>query len=331
MVALKKCVAIYPPMLDLFFNVNADFLEANEIEPNAIVGYSTEKHQKLHEGMMALLENGEKPIVFRAGGATFNTQKVLSQWMDCYFFGIVGSDRYGEIIEQKMQGTAVNICLDKRERFSTAWAYVFICGDKRANLAYQDKSVCYSSGAKEKICSLISKDTVFYFVSFMFFLDNVVSDCIELYKKKNEIGFCSVVNLSSEEIARMFRPRILEIIKMSDFIIGNKEEYFALSGCTDIDSLLAWLDTLGVAYAITDGPGEVLGKAPGGPLRKTLPFNVPADSVTNGAGDSFAAGFIGGLEGCTNPAGITDILPLLEKGASASYSHIKSLKKGLAS
>lgn len=326
MPAIKRCIAIYPPMLDLFSTVEKTFLKENKVAINTIVSYSGEKHEDIHAYMMNKLENKREDLTFQAGGATFNTQKILSEWMDCYFFGIVGCDSYGEIIEKKMRGTKVNIYLDKRSKFSTAWAYVFINEDQRTIIANQDKSVCYSEKAKKSIYSLVNSNTIFYFVSFMFFLENIVSDCMSIYREKKRIGFCSVVNLSSEEIVRLFREEIIQIIKMSDFIIGNKTEYFELSGAKDEDSLLSWLDNLNVAYAITDGPGEVVGKIPNGPLRRVMPASLPENAITNGAGDSFAAGFIGGLNG-KSYSELVDILPLLEKGVQTSQNFIKSQGK----
>lgn len=325
MPVLKRCVAIYPPMLDLFISVESDFLEKNGIEINTIVSYSKEKHGSVEKYIASKIEKNKDELTSRAGGATFNTQKILSKWMECFFFGIIGGDSYGSLIEEKMQGTDVNIYLDKRDTYSTAWAYVFITEDKRTLLANQDKNVCYSEKAKERIYSLVENGTVFYFVSFMFFLPNVVADFMPIYKEKETIGFCSIINLSSEEIVRTFRDRIMEIISISDFIIGNFSEYCELSGAKDQASLIEWADSLNIGYAVTDGPGEVFGRIPGGPLRRVSPTLLLGNINTNGAGDSFAAGFIGGLAN-KDYRGITDILPLLQKGVESSYSHIIGLK-----
>ncbi|KAI5188966.1 adenosine kinase [Nematocida minor] len=326
MLALKRCVAIYPPMLDLFANIDKQFLDKHRVEINAIVSYCEEKHHGIQEYVADTMQNSPDDFTFRAGGATFNTQKILSEWMECYFFGIVGHDSYGSIIEEKMKGTRVKIYLDKSSVFSTPWAYVFITEDQRTIVAKQDKNVRYSETAKQRIHALIDSQTVFYFVSFMFFLENIVEECMAMYKNKNSLGFCSIVNLSSEEIVSTFKEKIMEIIRVSDFVIGNKAEYYALSGTQDEESLLSWIDSLDIAYAITDGPGEVIGRIPGGPLRRVTPACVPGNCNTNGAGDSFAAGFIGSLSGKAHKE-VRDILPLLEKGIEASYIHIKSLEK----
>lgn len=326
MAVLKRCVAIYPPMLDLFVEIESDFLEKNSIEINTIVSYSEEKHSSVQKYVSNKIEKNREELVFRAGGATFNTQKILSKWMECFFFGIIGCDSYGSLIEEKMQGTQVKIYLDKRSTYSTAWAYVFITEDKRTLLANQDKNVCYSEKAKQRIHYLIEKSTVFYFVSFMFFLPNLVADCMPLYKEKKAIGFCSIINLSSEEIVSIFKDKIMEIIKTSDFVIGNASEYYVLSGTKDEESLIKWADSLNIGYAITNGPEVVAGRIPGGPLRKVTPISVGRHLNTNGAGDSFAAGFIGALAN-QEYAHIKDILPLLEKGVESSYGHIMSLKK----
>ncbi|KAI5160023.1 adenosine kinase [Nematocida ausubeli] len=325
--SLKTCVAIYPPMLDLFVKIPENVLIENGVALDEIVAYSEEKHSKLHTHIMKIVASNVNAFDSRAGGATFNTQKILSARMKCYFFGIIGDDIYGEMIVSKMQNTQVNIQLDKSKEFKTPWAYVFINGDKRANIAFQESKVCYSKDALDSIKSQVNRNTVFYFVSFMCMLPNIVKDAMELYKDKETIGFCSVVNLSSKEIVCKFREDIINIIKVSDFIIGNRLEYYALAEVDTEESLIKWLDGLNVAYAITDGADEVIGKTPNGPLRRISPRTVSEEAFTNGAGDSFAAGFIGAMKD-KEYKNITDILPLLQSGVDASYNHITSHKSG---
>ncbi|EIJ87208.1 adenosine kinase [Nematocida parisii] len=320
---IKRCIAIYPPMLDIFVNIEESFLLENGVALDAIVSYSEKEHHTIHDYVMKSIKTKNNSFTFRAGGATFNTQKILSNWLQCYFFGIIGCDAYGEIIEEKMQNTKVNIYLDKRDKFSTSWAYVFINNDKRANIALQDSSVCYSDKAKAEIERLVDGNTVFYFVSFMFVLPNIVKDYMAVHINKEKIGFCAIINLSSQEMVSLFRSEILEMIRLSDFIIGNKSEYYELSKTDNEESLIEWLDTLNVAYAITDGSEDVIGKIPNGPLRRVSPKPVSHNAFTNGAGDSFAAGFIGALKNKEYKE-IVDILPLLQNGVDASYQHITS-------
>ncbi|KAI5171676.1 adenosine kinase [Nematocida sp. LUAm3] len=320
---IKRCVATYPPMLDIITTMQEKDLIDQEIEVNTIIGYSEERHRNIKNKMNESISRKNDEITFVAGGAAFNTQKLLSKWMPCVFFGTVGKDAYGEILEKKMQGTQVEIHLDRSESFSTQWAYVFLSGSERTIIAKQDPQVEYSSAAKNLLSSLIDKNTLFYFVSFSFVLKNIAQDALDLLARKKEVGFCFIVNLSADEICRTYKKSIINVISQCDFVIGNKDEYYALFGEKDEAKLLTWLDSFGVGYVITDGPNEIVGKIPEGPLRRASPPKLTNQSLnTNGAGDSFAAGFISALN---NEKGRPhkDILPLIDAGIEVSHSHIQ--------
>ncbi|KAI5181065.1 adenosine kinase [Nematocida sp. AWRm80] len=319
---LNRCIAIYPPMLDVVLHTEKEDLVREGYEINTIVAYCKEKHKKTVERVQQRIQAGDKSVIFQSGGATFNTQKILSKWMECDFFGIVGKDAYGEILEEKMQGTKVHIHLDKSKQFSTPWAFVFITGDERTMIACQDANVSYSPSAKQHIFGLFNERSIFYFVSFTFFLNIVAKDSLEILMMKKEKGFFSLVNLSSEEVVRRFRNKILSVIKMSDFVIGNRSEFYELFGEADDQKLVAWLDTLNVGYAITDGPDPISGRIPGGPFRVLKPIEVHKEINTNGAGDAFAAGFIGAMKS-KGFVKDKDILPLLTEGIRSSYFHIQ--------
>ncbi|OAG31535.1 adenosine kinase [Nematocida displodere] len=320
---LMRCVTIYPPMLDIVIHTERSSLLEMGLAANTIVGFSENKHCKIRAEVERQIAAGDKHVRFKAGGATFNTQKILSQCMECDFFGIVGEDSNGAIISEQMKGTQVNIHLDKSKQVATPWAYVFISGDERTILAKQDPSASYSAYAKEQIMGRIDQATVFYCVSFTFFLEKVSGVTFEILEQKKEKGFCSILNLSSEEIVGNFKKEILRAAGMCDFIIGNKLEYFELFGATDEARLLVWLDSLKVGYAITDGPSTVYGRIPGGPLRQVTPPYVSDEINTSGAGDSFASGFIRAMKDRTFAATL-DIAPLLSEGVRASNAHIRS-------
>ncbi|KAI5185502.1 adenosine kinase [Nematocida homosporus] len=321
---LRRCVTIYPPMLDIIMHVPKETLENHQLKPNTIVSYCESKHKSICQLVQDRIDSKTSSPTFLAGGATFNTQKILSRWLQCDFFGIVGHDVYGTILAKKMEGTLVNIHLDRTSVCSTQWALVFLSGDERTLVAKQDESICYSDKAKEQIAALIDQHALFYFVSFTFFLKNVTQDSLAIIKTKASKGFCLVVNLSSVEVATLFKAQILSVLAQSDFVIGNKEEYSALFDESDISALPGHLAKLGCGFAITDGAKTVIGQIPGGPLRTAQPKTLSHELNTNGAGDSFAAGFIGALKD-QKTLQDKDVLPLLQAGIEASAEYIQQV------
>lgn len=317
-----RCVTVYPPMLDIIAYETEEFLKTQGIQLNTIVGYCENKHKNISDNMLKRIEEKDSTVSFFAGGATYNTQKILSKWMECIFFGVIGKDNYGIILERLLEKKRISIYLDKSKHFSTQWAYVFLSGDKRTVIAKQDSSIECSPEMQKKINASIGKDTIFYFVSFTFFLKNIAQHALSIMNRRKEIGVLCIINLSSEEIIKTYREQILEAVKHADFLIGNKAEFYTLfNGPAKEELLLKWLDTLGVAYAITNGPEETIGRIPGGSIGRITPPSISKEINTNGAGDSFAAGFISALRN-RNFEKICCILPLLQAGTHASFEYI---------
>lgn len=322
MAEFKRCITIYPPMLDIIVHATEDFLESRGVEVNTIVGYSEKKHKKIFKEMLQRIEKKDKTISFLAGGATFNTQKILSRWMECIFFGIIGEDLYGSILEEQMQKRSMQIHLDKSKHASTQWAYVFLSGDKRTLIAKQDPGLKYSPEMQKKITASFGENAIFYFVSFTFFLKNIAEEALRVMTLRRSADLLTIINLSSKEIVKMFRKQILTAIKSADFLIGNRSEFYALfDGVQEEELLLEWLDVLAISYAITDGPCESVGRISNGPIRRITPPAISLEINTNGAGDSFAAGFIGALRS-KEFIKTRDILPLLQAGTHTSFEYI---------
>lgn len=319
----RHCLTIYPPMLDIFCHRSAETLRQDGLKVNTITAYCSDKHRKIDQEMQAKIAQKDAGISFKAGGATFNTQKLLSRWMPCEFFGIVGNDLYGQIIEEEMAKNKENIDihLDRLSNAPTPWAYVFLSGDERTLISKQDFNMGYSAQATEEMLALVDWSTVFYIVAFSFPLKNIARQVFDILELKKEKRFVSVINLSAEEIAGNWKEAILRAMKDCDFVIGNIHEYYQLCETASRPEILSWLDAQNIGYAITDGPGEVIGRIPGGPLQRASPRKLHHDANTNGAGDSFVAGFIKAMDQ-TSWSTTRDIQPLLDQGVQVAYDFI---------
>ncbi|KAI5192277.1 adenosine kinase [Nematocida sp. AWRm77] len=322
---LKKCLSIYPPMLDIVCHTSAELLKKYRVPINSIVGYSEKKHKELHRQMQERLEKKDPDISLKIGGATFNTQRLLSKWVECQFFGIIGTDTFGSIaemeIDRKKEKIAVH--LDKIKGNNTPWGYVFLSGEERTMVASQNFDIKYPSETVQKIMDSIDESTLFYIVSFSFPLKNIGKLVFDILDMKKEKKFTSVINLSSEEIASDWKDQILKSAEKCDFMIGNRAEYYRLCNTTDEKAMIEQLDALKVGYAITDGAGSVIGKIPGGLLRKITPHELPKGINTNGAGDAFVAGFIKEMVK-DNWRTDLDIYGLLESGVSVAQEFISA-------
>lgn len=319
---ITKCVSIYPPMLDIVMHKEKAQLEKAGLVPNSIISYDPEKYGRLEKKIQEGIQNSSLCAEYKAGGATLNTQKVLAEWMPCEFFGLLGEDEYGKMLEKEMRSTKrLKINLEKSPDFSTCWAYVFLTGDERTILAKQDMHMKYTPQYMQHIFQTLGSKEIFYFVSFIFFLEHLSEQTFEVLRQKKEKGFYSVLNLSSEDVVRKRKESVLQAMQYADFVIGNRGEFYKLAQVEDAENLYTWLDERGISYAITDGPNKVVGKCIDGGLEEAYPPVLKHNINTNGAGDAFAAGFLSTLR--NGRISHQSLRAALQTGISVSIAQIK--------
>lgn len=124
------------PLLDISATVDDNFLQKYDLKPNDAI-LAAEKHMPLYKELVEKY-NAE----FIAGGSVQNSLRVC-QWMlqrpnTAVFFGCIGHDSYGDILDERARSNGVDVHYQRTHDAPTGTCGVLITGTQRslcANLA----------------------------------------------------------------------------------------------------------------------------------------------------------------------------------------------------
>ncbi|MCX7792906.1 MAG: PfkB family carbohydrate kinase [Thermodesulfovibrionales bacterium] len=221
------------------------------------------------------------------GGSAANTVSILSQLsIPCSFFGVLGNDDDGDLIEESLKRKGVRLCIN-RVKGQTGKAFVFVDGLGR-------RSIYVLPGVN------LCLEEIDYPTEGDFQLVHVTSLAGErAFKRQMEW----VLKLSGD-IRVSFSPgmlyvkyglEILEpILRRSSILFLNKDELELLTPSMDLESAIKKIHGLGPEFiSVTLGrEGAILS------LKEELHYQRSlAEKVidTTGAGDAFSAGVLYGL------------------------------------
>ena len=110
------------PLLDISAEVPLEFLEKYGVSLNNAI-LAEDKHKPLYDELVEKF-----PVQYIAGGATQNSIRV-AQWIlgvpgATAYFGAVGVDKYGEILEQCAQTDGVRVLYQKNPDVPTVIVYI---------------------------------------------------------------------------------------------------------------------------------------------------------------------------------------------------------------
>eukprot|EP00597_Dinobryon_sp_UTEXLB2267_P001111 CAMPEP_0170070592 /NCGR_PEP_ID=MMETSP0019_2-20121128/8822_1 /TAXON_ID=98059 /ORGANISM="Dinobryon sp., Strain UTEXLB2267" /LENGTH=339 /DNA_ID=CAMNT_0010278901 /DNA_START=34 /DNA_END=1053 /DNA_ORIENTATION=+ len=290
------------PLLDISAEVPTELLKKYDVSLNNAI-LAEEKHVPLYEELV-----NDYPVQYIAGGATQNSIRV-AQWMlqipgSTYYFGAIGADKYGEILETCAIEDGVQVIYQKNPSVPTGTCAVLINGGERSLVANLAAANTFSS-AHLKIPeaeSAIAKASIFYISGF--FLTVSVDAILELGRHavtENKI-FC--MNLSAPFLIQFFGDQMAATTPYTDFVFGNESEaaaYGAAKGYgTDLAEIALKLaaqpkasGTRPRVVVFTQGSDRTIvasmGKVTEYPV-DPLPTELLVD--TNGAGDAFVGGFL---------------------------------------
>nr|CAD2157910.1 unnamed protein product [Meloidogyne enterolobii] len=239
-------VGIGNPLLDITANVDKQFIQNHSLEENGSM-LVTKKY--MDELIDEILNSQSDPnIEYTPGGAILNTVRIFQWTMTkiinndnnpithfATFFGSVGNDDYSEILLSECQKSGLHILCQKIEDEYTGRCLTMINGTKR--------SMCANLGAASKFnlkfletpenWSVIENANVYY--TSAHFL-NVSPNCImricEYAASKNKKF---IFNMGAEYLAKKFKKEIEIILKYSDLIFGNEDEYRAFANEMNFD------------------------------------------------------------------------------------------------
>lgn len=130
------------PLLDVSATVDEEFLKKYEMKPNDAI-LATEKHKNLCSELIDKY-NAE----YIAGGSVQNALRVAQWFLEkpkvTTFFGCVGEDEYGKIIEDFARKDGVNVQYQYTTKEPTGTCAVLITGTHRSLCANLAAANCFT-------------------------------------------------------------------------------------------------------------------------------------------------------------------------------------------
>lgn len=292
------------PLLDISANVDGEFLKKYELTLNNAI-LAEEKHMPIYEEIV------KGKVDYIAGGAALNTARV-SQWMfkekknNTVYVGCIGKDEAGAILKKVAEEAGVQTHFLVDEKAPTGKCAVLL-GEKERSLvtalgAANHYKLDHFHSAE--IQSLLERAKVFY--STGFFITVSPDTLIELGKHAAAHNKPFLYNLSAPFVVQFFWEQLSKVLEYVDVVFSNESEAKALG------EKLGWGDDLQVVatklaalpkvnsdrprtVVFTQGADPTIVFADGKVTLYPTP-HVPSSEIvdTNGAGDSFVAGFISG-------------------------------------
>jgi sugar/nucleoside kinase (ribokinase family) len=233
------------------------------------------------------------------GGSALNFARICSNLnLPVIFIGKIGSDITGEIIKNLLKKTKIKSELIRSNYVQTNIAVHYIRSDGR--------SIMTSCGSANKnllpneVIHLIKKnlDKIKYlYLGGCFKLKKflpVYKKIINLVKNKR-IKIVVDHGRINNQVSREDMVIVKEIVKLSDFYLPSYDEFIQLWGVSSItDGLVKIRKISSTKIVVKNSENDVIGME-GKNLIRIPPFLIrPKNTV--GAGDSFNAGFIKGIE-----------------------------------
>lgn len=295
-------VGMCNPLLDISADVPMELLEKYGVSLNNAI-LAEPKHLPLYDEMVK-----DFPVQYIAGGAGQNSIRV-AQWMlqkpnSTAFFGAVGEDQYGKMLEDCAGKDGVKVCYQKGAKEPTGTCAVLINGGERSLCANLGAANTFSDAHLQTAeAKAIIEAAKIYYVS-GFFLTVSVPSMLALAKDACENNKIFTMNLSAPFLVDFFGDQMAEVMPYTDFVFANESEaaaYGKKMGYGEDVSIVALklaaqpkqngsrprivVFTQGAECTIVAKEGKVT-KYDVDPL----PSEMLVD--TNGAGDAFVGGFL---------------------------------------
>lgn len=293
------------PLLDLQADVTPEYLEKYGLKPNDAI-LIEDKHKPIFEEVLQM-DN----VHILAGGAAQNAARGAAYILpseSVVYFGSVGEDVFSDKLRaaNEKAGVACNYMVHKD--IPTGKCAALITGDNRSlatDLAAANHYKLSHLQAPEN-WKLVEDAKVFYVGGFHW---TVCPEAINaLGKHAAETNKPFIINLSAPFLSQFFKEAQDSSAPYWDYLIGNESEAIAYAeshnlGTTDIEEIALAITKLPKAnekrdriVIITQGLDDTI-VAQNGTTKKIPVHPLPANKLvdSNGAGDAFAGGFLGGI------------------------------------
>ncbi len=274
-------------LVDMEFEVTADFLKENSIEKGLMTLVDEDRQSKLLESLSGIQHKRN------CGGSAANTIIAQAQLGDSTFYSCkVASDETGEFYYADMKEIGVKSNIEKA-RFSgtTGKCMVFVTPD--ADRTMNTYLGITSTFSKEEIIEeeLASAEWL-YIEGYLVTGPNSIQAAVHAREiaKKNNVKIA--LTFSDPGIVAGFKDGFKEIMGSDklDLVFCNEEEAMSFTGCSSLEDAISSLKEYSHGFAITTGPkGAVV--FDGNNTHYIITNRVDAVD-TNGAGDLFAGSFL---------------------------------------
>ncbi|RTG80085.1 adenosine kinase [Schistosoma bovis] len=295
------------PLLDILVDADDYMYERYELQKdNAIL--AEEKHMEIYEEIQK-----RKDAKYVAGGATLNTVKMI-QWIlqkpfVCSYVGCIGSDLPGKYIKNDCRG--LDLLTDFQittKPLKTGKVAILISENLRSMVTYLGAACDLSLAHIEQphVWSLVEKAQVYYIAGFV--INTCYEGMLKVAKHSLENGKLFCFNLSAAFLPQFNTKEVNEMISYSGVVIGNESEAAAFGDAhslTDktIHAAARYIADLPFVdgkkrkrlVIVTQGKDPIIYTDSTDPTVHQYVVEQLKDEEmvdTNGAGDSFAAGFI---------------------------------------
>ncbi|CAG8510326.1 19366_t:CDS:2 [Cetraspora pellucida] len=295
------------PLLDISVVADEVLLKKYGLKANDAI-LAEEKHMPLYE---ELVKSYNPHYV--AGGAAQNVARAVQyilQPNSTVYFGCVGNDQYAEQMRKVAQKEGLMVDYLVTDTHPTGTCAVIVTNNHRSLVANLSAAQQYKDSLHLDLPEKweIVKNVKFYYIT-GFFISSSYSSILKIAKHAAETSKVFALNLSAPFICQdpQMKECLGEIVKYCDIIFGNEAEAeaFAVSENWETKDLkvialkIANLHKINASRSrvviITQGSEPtIVAKQEDNSINEfpVIPINVEEIVDTNGAGDSFAGGFL---------------------------------------
>ncbi len=281
------------PLIDLLCFVTDEDINKLSLYKGTMNLIDEEKRKEILEYL------SRKEILYSCGGSCPNTMVTLkSLGVETTLAGGIGHDELGEMYKSRLKEMGVKDELVKNDA-PTGTSIILVTEDKErtmctflgANRNFDDKDVHLESA--------LSAD-IFYFTGYMWDTEAQQRAIRKVLEKKKNSGFLVAFDMADPFAVGRYRQTFFSLIKdYVDIVFANSEEARFLIDNYDALECAKSIGKLTQTAVVKNGKkGSVISHE--GKLYEIPLYGTTKPADTTGAGDTYAAGFLYGIEkGCS--------------------------------